>query len=58
MVKFELYLSDKDFDRLYALKRQEGKDTMNGNEYAKELLSNILYRKMPIVPDDYYHEDD
>lgn len=58
MVKFEIYLSDKNFDRLFALKRQEGKDTMTGNEYAEELLSNVLYRKMPIVPDDYYDDED
>lgn len=33
-VKLEFYLSDEDFQRLYAIKRQQGKNNMTGNEFT------------------------
>lgn len=45
--KFEFYLSEEDIERLFALKEEEGKDQLTGNEYAKELLHNILYKMHP-----------
>lgn len=51
-VRFEFYLSDKCFDRLFYLKNEiENKNELSGNEYAKELLENILYSKVPYVPE-------
>ena len=50
MVRFEFYLSDDDYDRLYALKHMAKKDYLNGNEYAAELLSKLLRSRHPDVP--------
>ena len=47
MVEFNFYLSDEDFDRLYDLKEKAGKHSMTGNEYARELLEDTLYRLHP-----------
>lgn len=61
-VKFEFYLSDNDFNRLYAIKKQQGKELLSGNEYAKELLEGMLHKMHPSVPldvdDDCENEDD
>lgn len=51
-VKFEFYLADDDFNRLYAIKRKQGKDDLTGNEFARELLEAELYRLHPSVPRD------
>ena len=45
--KFDFYLSEEDTERLFALKEEEGKDQLTGNEYAKELLHNSLYKMHP-----------
>lgn len=45
--KFEFYLSEGDTERLFAIKEEEGKDQLTGNEYAKELLHKILYKMHP-----------
>ena len=47
MVKFEFYLSDDDTERLFAIKEQQNKDGLTGNEFAKELLKDVLYRLHP-----------
>ena len=47
--KFEFYLSEEDTERLFALKEEEGKDSLTGNEYAKELLEGLLHRKHPEI---------
>lgn len=50
-VKFEFYMSDKDFDRLcYAKNFIDEKKNLTCNEYAKELLENVLYSKCPNPP--------
>lgn len=50
MVKFEFYLSDGDFDRMIVLKKKMEKDELTYNEFAKEILSNELYRLQPHRP--------
>lgn len=47
MPTFEFYLSSNDTDRLFAIKKQQGKDDMTGNEFAKELLEKELHRLHP-----------
>lgn len=49
MVKFEFYLSEEDFDRLYEIKNVQGKDHLTGNEFARELLTRELHRLHPGV---------
>ena len=56
-----IYLSDNDFNRLYAIKKQQGKELFSGNEYAKELLEGMLHKMHPSVPldvDDDYEEEE
>lgn len=48
-VKFEFYMSDEDYDRLYAIKRREGMADMTGNAFAAELLRKELCRLHPGV---------
>ena len=46
-IRVEFYLDEEDVDRLFALKEEEGKYELTGNEYAKELLQNVLYKMHP-----------
>ncbi|EET62390.1 hypothetical protein BRYFOR_05425 [Marvinbryantia formatexigens DSM 14469] len=50
--KFEFYLSEEDFDRLYEIKRERGKSDMSGNEFAKELLEKEIHRLHPGIVGD------
>lgn len=43
MVKFEFYLSEEDFNRLYEIKDQQGKQYMTGNDFARQLLEEKIY---------------
>lgn len=45
--KFDFYLSDEDTERLFAIKEDQGKSNLTGNDYAKELLVGVLYRLHP-----------
>lgn len=47
-VKLEFYISDNDMDRLWVIKDKQGKYNLTGNEFAKELLENELYRLHPL----------
>lgn len=47
-VKIEFYLSDNDMDRLFAIKEDQGKNNLSGNEFAKELLEVSLHRLHPL----------
>lgn len=47
MTKFEIYLSFEDTERLFEIKRQQGKNDLNGNDFAKELLQRELHRLHP-----------
>ena len=46
-VKFEFYLSNEDTERLFAIKEDEGKFKLTGNEFAQEILSKELFRLHP-----------
>lgn len=50
MTEFNFYLSDKDTDRLFALKEARGADDLTANDYAKLLLEAELHRLMPTLP--------
>ena len=45
--KFEFWLSNEDTERLFALKEDQGKDDLTGNEFARELLERELHRLHP-----------
>ena len=45
MVEFDFYLSREDFDKLMDLKDADGKDDLTANEYAKELLEQIIRKR-------------
>lgn len=45
--RFEFYLSEEDTERLFAIKEDENKNDLTGNEFAKELLSGVLHRMHP-----------
>lgn len=47
MIRLEFWLSDDNVERLFAIKRKQGKNQMTGNEFAKELLEKELYRLHP-----------
>ena len=44
-VKFDFSLMDSDFNKLRLLKRADGESDMTFNDYAEELLSDVLSRK-------------
>lgn len=50
MTEFNFYLSDADTERLFAIKELQGRDDLTGNEFARLLLENELYRLFPAVP--------
>lgn len=47
MVEFSFYLSEDDTDRLFAIKELQGKNDLTGNEFARMLLEDELYRLFP-----------
>lgn len=51
MTEFNFFLSDEDTDRLFAIKKLRGKDELTGNEYARELLKDLLYHLFPGRPE-------
>ena len=52
MPKFEFYLNENDFDRLMKIKEREGKHSLTGNEFAKDLLERELHRLHPGIPNE------
>lgn len=50
MTEFNFYLSEADTERLFAIKELQGLDDLTGNEFARLLLENELYRLFPAVP--------
>ena len=44
---FALWINRDDYDRLYALKEEDGKEDLTGNEYAQELLKEIIHKRHP-----------
>ena len=51
MTEFNFYLSDNDTERLFDIKKLQGRDNMTGNDFARELLESALYRLFPAVPE-------
>ena len=50
MTEFNFYLSDEDFNRLYAIKEIRGRQDLTGNEFARQLLEAELHRQFPAIP--------
>ena len=44
MTEFTFYLSDADTERLFVIKELQGLDDLTGNEFARKLLEEELYR--------------
>ena len=51
MGNFDINLSREDIDRLFAVKKIQGRDDMTGGEFAEYLLSKELRRLFPGRPD-------
>jgi len=51
MAEISFYLSDHDIERLFAIKELQGKDSMTGNRFARELLEERLRELFPAVPE-------
>lgn len=49
MPDFNFWLSNEYTDRLFALKEEEGRDDLTGNEYARELLEKYLRTLHPEI---------
>lgn len=47
MTEFNFYLSEADTERLFAIKELQGRNDLTGNEFARLLLENELYRLFP-----------
>lgn len=47
MVKLEFMIPDEDMERLWAIKDQQGKGNLSGNDFAKELLIAELHKLHP-----------
>lgn len=45
MTEFSFYLSDADTERLFAIKELQGRDDLTGNEFARLLLEDAIYRQ-------------
>lgn len=50
MTEFNFYLSSEDTDRVFAIKKLQGRNDLTGNEFARLLLEDELYRLFPAVP--------
>lgn len=50
MVELNFYISDEDMERLFLIKDIQGKHNLTGNDFARELLENELYRLFPATP--------
>lgn len=51
MPEINFYISRTDLDRLFAIKKLQGKDDLTGNDLAREILESYLYRHFPATPD-------
>lgn len=50
MPDINFYLTNSAMDRLFAIKKLQGKDDMTGNEFAAQMLEDELYRLFPVAP--------
>ena len=51
MAEFNFNLSNEDTERLFAIKKLQGKDNLTGNEFARQLLEGTLYQLFPALPE-------
>ena len=51
MREITFYLSETDIDRLFAIKELQGRDDLTGNDFARQLLEEELYRLFPAAPE-------
>lgn len=51
MREVKFYLSERDMDRLFAIKKLQGRDNMTGEDFAGLLLENELHRLFPDQPE-------
>lgn len=49
MPMFEFWLGTEDADRLFSVKATQGKNDLSGNEFARQILENELYKLHPGV---------
>lgn len=56
MYEIKFYVTEETLDRLFELKKREGKNHLTGNEFAAELLEEVLRIKQPTLPPQW--EDD
>lgn len=50
MYEINFLIDENTLDRLFALKEREGKHNLTGNEFAAELLEEILRERQPFLP--------
>lgn len=50
MTEFNFTLSADDTDRLFVIKKLQGRDDLTGNEFARLLLQDTLFRMFPSRP--------
>lgn len=51
MTEFNLYLSEDDTARLFAVKEMQGCSDLTGNQFARQLLEQQLYALFPAIPE-------
>lgn len=49
MPMFEFWLGDAYTDRLFSIKKTQGRNDLSCNDFARELLEKELYRLHPAV---------
>lgn len=50
MKELNFYIEDNDLERLFAIKKLQGRDDLTGNEFAAILLEKELRRLFPRIP--------
>lgn len=50
MYEIKFTVTEDTLDRLFELKKREGKHNLTGNEFAAELLEEVLRERQPMLP--------
>lgn len=50
MYEIKFTVTKETLDRLFELKKREGKHNLTGNEFAAELLEEVLSERQPTLP--------
>lgn len=50
MTEFSFYLSETDTERLFVIKDLQGRDDLTGNDFARLLLQDALFKLFPCKP--------